>query len=274
MAAAPEQASPGLLDNLSIFGGLDGSKDPQDLGINANFGVRSAINWSYPLLAQYGLGIQAGTALNYSHNAVAILETVDGTHDRTQSFTTVGLFQRTECGLVWGFAYDFLFEDYYQNVDLGQWRGRVGYAFGNEEVGLWGATGDHGDSAAVGSAAFRLEPITQGSLYWQHLWGNDTITRFWGGVAEEHGRFILVMPGRPPVHHPVLFGAEIQVPLNRWLAIFGEANFITPNDTGTVDASLGFVISFGGVAQHSAANRFAPLLQVANNPTFAVDLKP
>ena len=68
-----------------------------------------------------------------------------------------------------------------------------------------------------------------------------------------------------------MFGADVFVPLNPWLALFGQANFITPADTGTVDAFLGIAFFPGG--SHGARNRrFAPRLPVANNTTFATDL--
>src|SRR5262245_55025096 len=38
-----------LLENLSLFGGLEGAKGPDDLGINANFGLRGHLNWGYPI---------------------------------------------------------------------------------------------------------------------------------------------------------------------------------------------------------------------------------
>jgi hypothetical protein len=34
-----------IFENLSVFAGLDGSKQPQDLGINANMGLRLSANW-------------------------------------------------------------------------------------------------------------------------------------------------------------------------------------------------------------------------------------
>ena len=75
------------------------------------------------------------------------------------------------------------------------------------------------------------------------------------------------------VNHPLVFGADFYVPLNDWVFLFGEANFITPNDSGTVTATLGVAITWGG-ARNVARNRFAPLLPVANNPSFAVNLRP
>jgi hypothetical protein len=263
----------GLLENLSGFLGLDGSKGPEDLGINANFGFRGALNWGYPVWEQAGLGVQLGTAINYSETAVRVLRSIDGVRDRFQSFTTLGLFQRTDFGLSWGFVHDWLSEHYYAGIDVGQWRAQIGYALCcHDELGVWGAWRDRGDSATVDGESFNLRPISQANFFWKHIWENDAVTRMWVGVADSHGRFVLVAPGNTPVHHPFVFGADLYVPLTEHLAIFGEANFITPNDTGTVTATLGFAF-FPGGAHHAVRSRFAPLLPLANNPTFALDLR-
>jgi hypothetical protein len=277
-AAATFEAKPaehiGWADNLSLYLGLNGSKGPEDLGINANFGLRTAVNWGLPLWEEYGLGVQVGTSLNYSRTAVRVLRTIDDTRDRWENYTTAGLFQRSPCGLNWGLVYDYVDERYYDHLDLGQWRGQVGYNVTvNDEVGVWGAWREHGDATVVGDAAFSLEPILQGNLFWRHTWSNEAVTRIWVGVAEEHGRFVYVAPGESPVHHPIVFGADIFVPLNDYLSLYGEANFITPNDTGTVTATFGLAFYPGGGAHAASRSRFAPYLPLANNPSFALDLR-
>lgn len=264
----------GWFDNLSAFGGLDGSKGPEDLGINANFGGRASVNWGFPIFEVAGVGGQLGTGINYSRTAVTVLETIDGTRERMQSFTTVGLFQRTERGLVWALAYDYLFEDYYARMNMGQWRGQCGWTMNDKnEMGMWGTVGNWGDKATVGGFGFHMEPITQGNMYMRHIWRSEAVTAFWVGLAEKHHRFVIVNPGAPATHFPFVFGANLYVPLNDHVALYGEANFITPNDTGTVTATLGFAFFPGGRAWSAARNRFAPVLPVANNPTFAVDLE-
>jgi hypothetical protein len=275
LACAAPAADTGLADNLSLLLGLTGSKGPEDLGINANFGLRTAVNWGAPVWEQYGLGAQLGTSLNYSQNAVRVLRTISGTHDRVENFSTAGLFQRSNVGVNWGLVYDFVDERYYSNFNLGQWRGQVGYDLtADDEVGLWGAWREHGDSTTVGGLDVSLRPILQGNLFWRHVWRNEIDTRLWVGVAEEHGRFVFVAPGQPTVHHPVVFGAEVYVPLNDYLALFGEANFITPNDSGTVTATFGVAFYPGASAARTARSCFAPLLPLANNPSFATDLRP
>ena len=78
------------LDNLDVFLGLDGSKQPQDFGVNAHFGGRFSVNYGFPLLKELGLGAQVGTALGQSHNAVQVFERLGESTDRFQVFTTLG----------------------------------------------------------------------------------------------------------------------------------------------------------------------------------------
>lgn len=151
-----------LLENLSVFAGLDGSKEPADAGINANFGYRLGVNWGLPVLESVGIGLQAGSALNYARTAVRVLRFVDGTSEHTQSFTTIGLFQRTELGLNWGLAYDYRFDDYYDRFDTSQWRGQIGLNLGpDNEVGVWGTLRDRDDRSRLGGVPLRCGRSTR-----------------------------------------------------------------------------------------------------------------
>jgi hypothetical protein len=260
-------------DNLSFFGGLDGSKGPEDLGINANLGGRGAMNWGLPIWEEIGLGIQLGTAINFADNAETPLETVSGTHNRVESFTTIGVFQRTDFGINWGVAWDYLAERYWDNFSMSQVRGQIGYELNRDnEIGVWGTCADSTTTASLNGVTYNLRAINQFNVFWRHIWPNEAVTRFWIGVAEDHDRYVLLNPGRNAVDHPFVYGADIYIPLNSWISIFGEANFITPIDTGTVTATLGIAFSLGGRAQAAVRDRFAPLLPLANNPSFAVNL--
>jgi hypothetical protein len=265
-----------LWENFSILGGLDGAKGPEDLGISENFGARFTVQTAFPLIDRWGVGLQIGTGLNYHETMTRFLHALTGVHDRTQSFTTLGLFQRSQAGWNWGVAYDFLYESYYVDMNLGQWRGQVGYWYdADNEIGLWGTLRSHGEQLIVNNTqTLTLEPINQLNLYWRHVWPSDAVTRMWIGLAEEHGRFVLFGPSAPSVHHPIVFGAEVFIPLSANVAIFGEANFITPNDTGTVTAMVGLIYYPAGTVGGVFRNRYAPLLPVANNPTFGVNLRP
>jgi hypothetical protein len=268
-----EPTDTGWLENLSLFLGLDGSKEPEDLGVSANFGGRLYANWGLPLWERFGLGLQVGAAYNFSASAVKLLESAYGIHDREDVYTTVGLFQRTEFGLKWGIVYDFLHEHYYSGMDLGQWRGQVGYEFRpSDEFGSWFSIRDHGAQTALNTMPFGLQPITQVNFYYRHTWSTQADTRLWIGFADRHSEFNLIFQGRSPAHDSFVFGADLYIPLNDWIALFGEANFITPNDSGVIAATLGFAIYPGRSAMSAGHSRFAPLLPVANNSSFSVDV--
>jgi hypothetical protein len=215
-----------------------------------------------------------GSGLNYANNAVSSLRVATGTGDRLQSFTSLGLFQRTESGLNWGFTYDFRFDDYYREIDTSQWRFQIGHNVGaNDEFGVWGTVHERTAGAVLAGRLFQYEAINQYNVFWRHIWPGEAVTRVWVGVAEDHDRFVLGRPGNSRINHPLVFGTDLYIPLNDWVFLFGEANFITPNDTGTVTATLGLAITWGGT-RNVARGRFMPLLPVANNPSFAVNLRP
>jgi hypothetical protein len=262
-----------LFDGLSLFAGLDGSKQPQDLGVNALMGGRAAFNWGIPVVNEWGLGVQVGLAYNFSDNAVQVLHRLGVSDRRDQLFNTLGVFQRTDWGLNWSVAHDYLWESYYDDFRLGQWRARVGYqATATDEFGAWGTVRDFGDNGTVAGTPVYLRPIQQVNAFWRHVWASSAWTTLWIGVAHEHSRFVLVLPDQPAVQNAFVYGADLQIPLNDWWAIYGEANFITPASSGTVDAYLGFSFYPGGGARNALRKRFAPLLPVASNTSFAVDL--
>lgn len=260
-------------DTLSVFVGYEGSKQPQDFGVNAHFGGRSHLNWGAPIVEDAGLGFQIGTAINATANAVQVNERIEGNSSRTQSFTTVGFFQRTDSGLLWGLGYDFLYQDYYDDFALGQWRGRLGWQVSPaNEFGVQAAIRDNNDSGQFGATTVLLRPITQGSVYGRHTWKNQAAIGCWVGVAEGHSEANIALGDLPPQDECLVFGSDLFVPLGDRIALFGEANFMTPVDTGAVDAYLGFEFFPWGGAREARRNPFAPVLPVANNTSMTVDL--
>jgi hypothetical protein len=264
----------GLFDNVYFFAGLDGAKEPEDLGINTNFGARLHFNWGIPVWQDAGIGIQIGSGLNFHNNAQSILHDLGGPTDRTQSFTSLGLFQRTEGGLNWGFTYDFRFDDYYRQIDTSQWRFQIGHMVGpSDEFGVWGTVHERISGAVVAGQLYTYEAINQYNVFWRHVWPGEASTRVWLGVAENHDTFVFGLPPSRRSNHPLVFGTDFYIPLSDCVFLFGEANFITPIDTGTVTATVGLAITWGG-ARNLARGRFMPLLPVANNSSFAVNLRP
>ena len=262
----------GLFDNFSLFGGLEGSKQPQDFGVNAHFGGRAHMNWGVPLIPSLGIGGQIGSGLNYTDNAVQVVERVQGTKDREQYFQTVGLFQSTE-NFRWGVAYDFLNQDYFDSFALGQWRVKAQARLTSKnEVGVWAAITGRDDLGFFGDIPVIMQPISQGNVYWTHVWNHEARTTLWAGMTEGHHESNVALGDLPYNDNSFVFGAEVHIPLNNYLALFGQANFISPSDTGTVDAYLGLAFYPAAKAYSIRRQRFSPLFAVANNPTFSVDL--
>ncbi len=263
-----------LWDELSFFIGIDGTKQPQEFGVNAHVGGQGSVNWGVPLLADYGIGAQVGTGITATSNAVRVYELLGESTGRRQNYTTVGLFQRCENGFAWGFVHDFLAQDYYDEFALGQWRLRSSYRIGvNHEFGATAMLPSFGDSGVFGaSTAVELQPITQGHIYWRQFWETGAQTTTWLGMAEGHGEDNAVTGFSPAKDEQFLFGADVLMPLTNRLAIFGETNMIMPTDTGTVDAFLGIQWYPRGGSSSARRRPFSPLMTLASPVSFAVDL--
>ena len=270
---APTDASPasdaGVLD---LFVALDGSKQPQDLGINANMGVRVSANAGVPVVPRAGIGVQVGAGLNLSDAAVHVLDQIDGTSRRTQTYLTLGAFQRVG-RLSWAAAYDLLHEDYFDQFTLGQLRTQVGYRVtSSEEVGAHFSTPLHSDSGAIRDTSVVLRPLTQVTGVFSRRWPTGAWTSVWAGSALEHHNVVLVFADNSVSRHVFVYGASLEVPLSPRLSLTGASNLVTPTATGTVDAYLGIAFHLGRRAT-GPPGRFAPVLPVANNPEFPVDLR-
>jgi len=251
---------------------LEGSKQPQDFGVNAHFGGRVHANLGVPLWEEAGLGLQLGTALNFTDHPVRVTSQIDGADSRQQSFTTLGLFQRVD-NWTWAVAHDFLAQKDYSSTFLSQWRGRVGYFVSDiDEIGVFAMLPQSQDSASWAGAPVRLRPIAQGSAFWRHTWEGQAEVTGWLGLADGHGQANAALGDAPAKSQCVVFGADFQVPLNDRWALYGEANFITPADTGTVDAYLGLAYYPGGGARGWRKKAWSPVLPVANNTSMSIDL--
>lgn len=259
---------------LLAFFGVDGSKQPQDFGANAHLGLGTSLEYAGPLIPRLGIGFQLGNRTVFQGNAVQVFELLGESKDRFQNFTTVGVFQRLNNGFSFGGAYDFLSQESFDNFSLGQWRVRASVEMNEvSEIGVTLNFSDRKDTGRFNSELVQLEPIEQLSIYWRRRWQTGAETTFWLGVADGHSEENVITGTLPPKTNQILFGSEIHLPLNRWLAIYGETNVVMPADTGAVDAYLGLQFAPQGVARsRSRGNRFRSLIPVASSPTFTTDL--
>lgn len=261
-------------EETTLLAALDGSKQPQDFGVNANLGGQAAINTAFPVFEAWGIGVQAGSSIIASSNAVRVYELLGEETGRTQSFTTLGVFQRTDSGFGWGFVHDFLYEKSFESFQLGQWRVRGSYLFNpRNEVGVNAAFRSNSDTGVFGaSTPVTLRPIDQGSVYLRHYWKTGAQTTGWFGIADEHSENNAVTGPSASKNNPFLFGADVLMPLTSSLAIYGETNIIMPSDTGTVDAFLGIQWYPGGNVFRARRGRYSPMMSLASPTTFSVDL--
>ena len=195
-------------DTLSLFVGPDGSKQPQDLGINANMGIRFAGNFGFPVVEGLGIGAQVGAACNLSDAAVHVLDQIEGTSRRAQIFLTFGAFDKSAGPVSWGLAYDLLFEQYYDDFQLGQLRGEVGYkATAADEVGVWFTRSTSAADGVMGDTPVRLDPISMGNMYYRRTWSTGARTSVWGGVAAGHSNIVWVLPDNSRDEPVFVYGA-------------------------------------------------------------------
>lgn len=257
-------------DNIDLFVGVDGFKGPMDLdNRNGNFGVRYGVNAAFPLLELKNIGIQAGTA-GVASNFHGTEFT--GSSARVQNFTTAGFFQRypnLAPRLSWGVAFDWLTDDYYSNIKLGQWRLKFAYDLNcTSEIGLWVCIPDHGDDINIGSEEYgysvnNFRPITQCNVYYRRFFDTGMTSTFWIGGAEEPGSFII--------------GADTAVPITQRASLYGGFQCILPSENGVAGQddemwNLGVGLSFtlGPCGNGGRPGLYRPFFDVADNGIFAV----
>ncbi len=268
----PQQEHP--LEQLSFLAAIDGAKQPQDYGVNADLGVRLRGQYAALLSEAHGIGFQIGTAVTWTDNAVRVFELLGEDTNRFQNYTTIGLFQRVgRWG--WGGVFDHLYQDGFDESSLGQFRARVSCDIScRTQIGLSGRFRAFDDTAEFLNDTVTLRSINQGSVYIRHFFSTGVQSTWSIGLVDEHGESNAVTGAAPAHGEALVIGADFVAPLNDSLALYGETNLITPADTGTVDAIFGFVFYPFGDARRAHRSRSTPMLTTAAPTSFAVDLLP
>lgn len=269
--------------DIDVISAVDGFKGPMDIAdSNGNFGLRLTVNAAVPILPRLGVALQGGTSVIVSDLKGSYIAATGGPNPATgatrqQIFTTVGMFQRItreEGAFTWGFAYDWLFDDYFSEFNFGQWRVKAAWEFNPcDEIGIQASVPEHGssDTTTVFDGfypSFTFRPIAQGCLYWKHTWCNDASLTGRFGVAERPGEFV--------------FGAESRVPLTKHIALTSDFSYIMPTEPGSTgtnpgfggaqevwNVSVGIEFVLGGFG-HRCAAPCQPFLPVADNGSFAI----
>ncbi len=267
-------------ENLSVFGGAQAFKGPRDFGVNGNFGFHDGLNWGTPISRDWGIGAQLGlmgTHSNFSGNAIG-----GPGNRRNQLFVTAGLFHRTNCGLQWGVAYDELNDDYYDHIDLQQWRAETSFVWptGNE-FGFSGCFSTDTSQVATFIPVLNQtfmpvwQPTNQYKFFYRRSLCNGAWYRFWGGVTN---------------HRDGLIGGDAFLPMTNHLALSFNLNYLIPEQGNGPSQTVGFAgyqqeswnLAFslvwfpGGVAKCGGCpctqpGQYRPLFNVADNGSFMVD---
>jgi len=249
--------------NLTLFVGGQGFKGPADGGYG-NFGFHEGIGVSGPLGDPWNIGYQVGATFTQS-NFSGPLTDMPST-DRTQYFTTVGLFRRALCeGLQFGVAWDYLHDRYYEAFDLHQFRSEIGYLW-NEcmEIGFYGAFGLTTNTFSTENLVIQYDPTDMYVLYLRRYFENGGEGRVWGGATGWGDGMI---------------GADVWVPLGRSFAIRNVINYKIPKESrdegGYADESWGLTLQLvwypGRAAHCQRGNLYRPLFNIADNSLFMVD---
>ncbi len=272
-----------LLDNFYVFSVVDAWRGPLDGNQSNNFGGRIGFNGGVPLVRACGIGAQMGMSYGAydAHGRFDLAAETETSAVEEQWFFTTGVFKHCNLSnacqpdrVSWGVVYDRMITDNTSaataELSIGQFRGQIGYACNEtREVGLWGSISDGSDESfsAIG-AKHTTRSIDQLNMYCRRIWSTGADTRAFIGIAEEPGSFVV--------------GANGQLPLNDSWAVFSGFEYILPSTSGgppgfrdeiwNVSAGIAFYPGGGAIRKSVCGPSWQPLLPVADNGSFALDL--
>ena len=210
----------GWLRDFSLFGGVQGFKGPADLGSNGNFGFHEGFNFGAPLGGPWGLGCQLGLQGVHS-NLSGDNVLYESRADRDQIFFTGGVFRRAVCGgLQWGVVFDMMHDNYYQKVDLNQFRAEVSWVRpGCREIGFWGSFGSKNAEAELPGEQVVHASFEQTDLFaffYRRYFCNGGEGRLWAGFTGQHDGLI---------------GGDIRIPIGGSWALENSFNYLIPEES-------------------------------------------
>ena len=261
--------------DFTASAGITSFTNSSDLGINGNFGTNEYLNWAMPFWNAFGVGWQLGwrgTQTNFQPASVEAGTTAFEKNARTQNFITTGFFTRAfeGRGLQGGAVYDYLSDNWFDNVDVSQIRAEISYVWGYHEIGFWGAAnitdqiGFLRPRSRVQGTASTVDLYTG---FYRLQFGDANEWKVWGGGTGD-GEGIV--------------GTLLRAPLGRTFAMEGTFTYLIPGQTRSVvvDSTSGMTSNFSpaawnlglnlvyypaGRARRSLASPYRPLFEVADN---------
>ena len=260
--------------DFTASAGVTGFTNPADLGLGGNFGINEYLNFAMPLWNAFGIGWQVGARGVQTNFNSASVTTGTSTIDRggrDQVFITTGLFTRAfeGRGLQGGVVWDYLNDNYFDNVDLAQLRGELSYVWGFHEFGFWGSFNVNDSSTfflkrrATTTVASTLDMYCG---FYRLQFGDANELKVWGGGTHEGDGIV---------------GSILRAPLTRSWALESTFTYVIPESTRTVDldgagtlstyqdaawnVSCNIVFYPAGRSRRSLASPYRPLFEVADN---------
>ncbi|GEM_PF-5885484 len=279
-----------MLDGMVLFAGADYWSNAGELDRGHLVTVAAGLNVEpvrIPNLdpARVGgfLGINVGIPLTpdgelFWQLGTQYVEEGDG----AQGFFTLGAFHRATpgdpWGINWGMVYDVMYDDFI-DYSIGQLRFKMGYPItARDEIGGWFTVGTNVDNIEVtvvteilgiGPPTFddilgaRVRPMSQGHLFWHHIFECGADMTWWCGGREDLGGAFVT-------------GATVNLPLVECWSIFAGGHATRHTDNGSYDVYMGLAFYPGGKskAPNSCGTKFMPYQDVANNTWMPISIDP
>ena len=253
--------------DLTVYAGVQGFKDPIDLGENGDFGFHEGVNWGMPVWGCSGVGIQMGG--EFDHSDLAPNATVFGDH-RNQYFLTGGVFYRAihECGLQGGVVWDYLDDSFYNSVKVSQIRGNLSYVFDCNEFGFQFAAGVHGEGTGFvpgdeDAAGTTYNPTDIYTFYYGRRLCNGGEFKVYAGDANHLGGIV---------------GSNLDIAISDSFSLQGDfcyviADHVAAGSIPGESTNLAFSLVWhpGCHARDTFDSEYRPLFNVADNSSFIVN---
>lgn len=253
-----------------------------------NNGLRTGFNFATRLgrLSDLtGLGLQIGASVGAYDWAGTDYRLQNQTRVQTQGFFTYGLYRRptensrTVVALVQDWSFNDTFSVFGENPTLSQLRGQLGFALNaSNEFGMWGAVHVAGSTLQVpffGPTTY--QSVDHLSGYWHHKWhvyGPET----WISAG---------VPSRSRLEGSgslgdYLVSATAICPFSDAVGLFSSVTYMhqsaSPGPAAASDDAWNFSVGISIYPRRNArtttvaGERWMPLLPVANNGSFLVDI--
>jgi hypothetical protein len=269
--------------DFTASAGVTAFTNSTDLGINGNFGTNEYLNWAMPFWNAFGVGWQVGwrgTQTNFQSSSIDAGTSSLTKNARTQNFITTGFYTRAfeGRGLQGGAVYDYLSDNWFDNVDVSQVRAEISYVWGYHEIGFWSAT-NLGDQTGLFGPITRQNGVA-GTLdqhcgFYRLQFGDANEWKVWGGATSDGDGVV---------------GSLLRAPMGRSLALEGTFTYLIPGQSKSIDIDgngnlytfapaawnigLNVVYYPAGRSRRSLASPYRPLFEVADNGSLIRSIGP